>query len=67
LKKTTNPGNNLESYLALLFILSAFRFILAAWCLDHLLHGSAKQSGKGVLVLDRKRQSLPPPYSKTPS
>jgi len=33
----------------------------------HLLHGSAKQSGKGVLVLDRKRQSLPPLHSKTPS
>jgi len=33
----------------------------------HLLHGSAKQSGKGVLVLDGKRQSLPPPHSKTPS
>jgi len=33
----------------------------------HLLHGSAKQSGKGVLVLDRKRESLLPPHSKTPA
>jgi len=30
----------------------------------HLLHGSAKQSGKGVLVLDRKRQSCPLPTPK---
>jgi len=31
---------------------------------NHLLHGSAKQSGKGVLVLDRKMKSFPLPTPK---
>jgi len=48
-----------------IFMLRTFSEFILYRCKS--IDGSAKQSGKGKLVLDRKRQSLPPPYSKTPS